>query len=69
MEELVLRYGMPPDYICSVPSLRKYVSTTGSLEIGVYEETFKARFRILVHPFMEELLYRYELMLFSKPYA
>lgn len=63
MEVLVSRYGVPSNNICKVPSICEYVSMLRPLEIDICEETFKARFRILVHLFIEELLCRYGLML------
>lgn len=61
IEELALRYGVPLNYIYKVPSFEEYVSTP--LEIDVCKETFKARFMFSVHPFVEELLSRYGLVL------
>lgn len=62
MDELVLRYSVPSNYVCRVPTINKYISTRGSLEISVYEETFLAGFQIPIHPFVEELLRRYRLV-------
>lgn len=44
MDELVLRYGMPPNYIYKVPTISEYVSTPGSLEIGMCKDTFRVKF-------------------------
>lgn len=49
MDELMSRYGMPPSYICRVPTISEYVSILGLLEIGMCEETFSVKFWIPVH--------------------
>lgn len=63
IEELVLRYGVPSNYICRIPSIDEYGSMPGPLEIGMCEEIFKVGFRILIHAFIEELLHKCRLVL------
>lgn len=62
MEELVLRYGIPPSYVCIVPTISEYVPMPGSLKIGVCKETFPARLWVFNHLFVEELFRRYGLL-------
>lgn len=59
MNDLVSRYGVSPSYICRVPSISEYMFMPSFSEIGMYEETFRVMFKILVCPFFEEFLYRY----------
>lgn len=46
-----------------IPTAREYVSTSGSLEIGVWEDSFQAGFWVPIHLFIEGFLGRYSLML------
>lgn len=62
MIELGLRYEVPLGYAYMVPNTNEYVSTLGPLEISVSEESFRARFRIPILPFIKELFNIYGLV-------
>lgn len=61
MNELVSRYDKPLGYVSRVSTISEYMSTLSPFEINVCKKTFRARFQILVHLFIE-LLRTYRLM-------
>lgn len=58
MSELVSRYEVPTGYVCKIPADSKCISIPSPLEIGVCEESFRAEFRVPIHPFIEGFLDR-----------
>lgn len=42
ISKLMLKHGMPLDYVCRFPGNEEYISKLGSLEVAIYEESFRA---------------------------
>lgn len=59
---MVLRYRMPPKYICKIPNDDKYTSMLDPLELVICGESFLVRFHLSRQHFIKRLLIRYRLM-------
>lgn len=62
MADIVLRYGVPNEFVCRLPSDDKSISCASPIELFVCDETFKAGFCLLLNPFIKCLLARYGLI-------
>lgn len=62
MDALVLRSGVPPDYVCRILGDEKYISSPSPLEVAICEETFQAEFCFSLYPFIQRLLVKYRLI-------
>lgn len=63
MTKIMLRYGVPSEFIYRLPSDTKSISCPSLMEVVVYKETFRAKFYLPFYPFIERLLARHELVL------
>lgn len=59
MGKLMLRYKIPPKYMCRIPSDDEYISTPDPSEVAMCKEIFRAKFYLPLYPFIERLLVRY----------
>lgn len=62
MIEKVLRYRVPSEFMCRLPSDTECISYPNPMEVAICEETFSAEFCLLLYPFIEHLLARYKLV-------
>lgn len=62
MTKIMLRYKVPPEFVCRVSGNSKCISYPNPMEVAVSEETFIVRFRLPLHTFIEWLLGKYRLV-------
>lgn len=62
MTEIVLKYGVPREFMCRLPGDTKCISYSGPMTVVVCEEIFIVGFCLLLHSFIGHLLGRYGLV-------
>lgn len=62
MTKIVLRYGVPSEFVCRLPGNTECISYSGPMKVAICKETFKARFCLLLYLFIEGLLGKYGLV-------